>query len=283
MFLVFLLLLLPTTVQGQTSQNFLTDRLPQWELGMGAIGLNLPDYPGSTNKRYRGAAFPYFIYRGDVVRADDEGTRARLISSKYHELGLSFGFNFPVNSNDNPSRVGMPDLDALISLGPRLLFRLIAEPKSQQLNFTLAARGVYSTKFSFNNMFRSEGYVFEPHISYWYRWAESKTTLFSAFSVEFGTAKYNAFFYNVSPSQITPNRPPYQSRSGLVETSTSLGLSQKVLQNVFGFTAISWRNLDLAVNRDSPLVETTDNVGVILGLIWTFYESEELAFRPSQR
>lgn len=259
---------------SQVSQNFLTDSLPQYEVGAGAIGLNIPDYPGSRNNRYRVVPFPYYIYRGKYFRSDDEGTRARLLSSKRYEPGLSFGFNFPVNSGDNSARQGMPDLDALFSFGPRIMFRFLTDIPNHRLNFTLAARAVFSSKVSFNNLFRSEGFIILPRLSYWHRWQNSKTTLFSSLSFDFGSAKYTGFFYNVTPQYTTPERPSYVSKSGLVETSLSLGAGQEISKRLFMFGGASWRNLDSSTNLDSPLLVSRSNFGVILGFVWTFFESE---------
>lgn len=271
-----MLITLPALSSAQVSQNFLTDQLPPvYEMGMGAIGLNIPDYPGSSNNRFRVVPFPYYIYRGKYFRSDDEGTRARLLSSKFHEVGLSFGFNFPVNSGNSPARKGMPDLDALMEFGPRLLLRFLSSVPNHRLNFSIAARAVFSSKFSFNNLLRHEGYTFEPQINYWYRWKESKTTLFSSISFDFGTAKYNRYFFNVPVAFSTPTRPSYLSKSGLIETSLSLGAGQEINKELFIFGGGSWRNLDLAANQQSPLVETTNNFGFIMGLVWTFYMSDE--------
>lgn len=272
-------LLHPTNSNGQVSQNLLSESQPQWELGAGFITLNTPDYPGSNNNRLRVVPFPYYIYRGKYFRADDEGTRARLLSSKRHETGLSFGFNFPVNSGDNPSRQGMPNLDALISIGPRVLFRLFPGGSNHKLNFSFATRWVFSSKFSFSDLFRAQGLSFEPRLSYWYYWSEYRITFFTSFGCEFGTSRYTGFFYNVDPLYQTPERPTHTSKAGLIESSISGGLGKRINDKLFLFTGVSHRNLDWAANKNSPLVETKNNLGFIFGLVWTFLESEEEVVR----
>ena len=262
------------SVHAQVSQNFLTDSLPEYEIGAGAIGLNTPDYPGSENNRFRVVPFPYYIYRGKYIRSDDEGTRARLLSSKRHETGVSLGFNFPVNSEDNLARKGMPNLDAVFAFGPRLLLRFLTDVPNHRLNFTLAARAIFSSKFSFNNLFRAEGFDIEPRLAYWYRWQKSKTTVFSSCGVSFASQKANAFFYDVAPEFSTPTRNTYTSHAGLVESSVSIGLGQEITKKWFFFTGTSWRNLDNSSNLASPLLVSRNNYGVILGVVWTFYESE---------
>ena len=260
---------------AQVSRNFLSGTLPKYELGAAAILINTPNYPGAKNNRTRVVGSPFYIYRGDYLRSDDEGTRARLLTSKRRELGVSLGFNFPVNSNDQPSRVGMPDLDALVSFGPRLLFRLLTESKDHKLNISFATRAVFSSKVSFNNLLRAEGFNFEPALNYWHRWHNSQTTFYTNLALEFGSAKYNQFFYNVAPEFATPTREAYYAKAGFVETALSAGVAQIFWEDWLFFTGLSWRNLAQAANRDSPLMETTDNLSIVFGAIWTFYESDD--------
>lgn len=264
---------LPVIGWAQVSQNFLDQQPPVYEIGMGVITLNIPDYPGSDNNQFRVIPFPYGIYRGEYLRADDEGTRARLLSSKRHEMGLSFGFNFPVKSENNPSRAGMQDLDAILALGPRILYRLIPGDENHRLNFQFAVRAVFSSNFG--NRFRSEGLDFEPSFSYWYRWRKINTTFFSNLSFEFGSSKLNNFFYQVGPQDVTATRPGYKAKAGLIETALAVGFGRTFCDNWFIFSGASWRNLNWAANKNSPLVETRNNIGFILGIVWTFYESDE--------
>ena len=52
---------------------------PLWEVGGVAFGVSQNAYPGSDQQVNRALALPYFIYRGDVFRADREtaGIRAQ--------------------------------------------------------------------------------------------------------------------------------------------------------------------------------------------------------------
>src|SRR6185436_15659446 len=72
---------------------------PLYELGVaGGLG-ELPDYPGSNQKRIRYLALPYFIYRGKVFRSDQkEGMRARFIQNEDIDLDMSAAGSFPATS-----------------------------------------------------------------------------------------------------------------------------------------------------------------------------------------
>lgn len=266
-------------VCAQVSRNFLEDVQPLYEYGVGAIGLNIPDYPGSKRNQFRVIPFPWFIYRGDYLKADDEGTRAPLLSSKHHETGLGFYFNFPVDSQDHKTRRGMPDLDFLVGLGPRFMLRIISDHPSHRFNFSVSTGGVYSTDF--RRRFRSRGLFIQSGFNYWYQWTGWKTMLFSGLRFRFGSAGLNRYFYGVRPVDATPDRPVYKARPGLVESSLSLGLGTNI-KGFFIFSGISWRNLDLSENKVSPLVETNNNLGFVLGMVWTFMESEEKIQRSAR-
>lgn len=271
--IITIAILISGNTQAQVSNNTMSDEQPVWELGAGAILLNVPDYPGSSNNRFRAIPFPYYIYRGETLRADDEGSRARLLTSDRHELGLSFAFNFPVRSGNNPIREGMPDIDTLMSVGPRMLFRFLDPKSDHKLNFTFSVRANYSSDF--NNRFRAEGLSFEPRLNYWYRWAKYQTTLFTGLGFESGSVEIQRFFYEVPQSFASPTRPRYSAHAGLTEVSGSLGLGLNVNPHLFIFASFSLRNLDLARNRTSPLVVERNNHSSILGLVWTFYESDQ--------
>jgi MipA family protein len=270
--ILFFSLFFTSSLNAQVSQNFLKDEQPQYELGAGFIMLNVPDYPGSDNNRFRVVPFPYYIYRGKYLRADDEGTRARLFSSKYHETGLSLSFNFPVRSGNNLARSGIPDLDALAGFGPRFLFRLMTDQTHRRLNFSISTRTMFS--YDLGTRFKTQGLSVQPSLNYWQKFFGTDTTFFSSMSLEVASAELHQFFYQVDDQYQNPSRPSYHARAGLMETSISAGFGQNLWDDIFVFLAGSWRNLDWAQNRDSPLVASRNNTAIVFGLVWTFYESE---------
>jgi hypothetical protein len=49
---------------------------PLWEAGVGVGVLRLPHYRGSDQSHTWVLPVPYFVYRGEFLRADREGARA---------------------------------------------------------------------------------------------------------------------------------------------------------------------------------------------------------------
>lgn len=267
-------LLLTHTSVAQVSQNFFAEEQPKWEFGLGAIALNRPDYPGASNNTFRFIPFPFGIYRGDILRIDDEGTRARLQTKRRWEIGLSFGLNFPVKSADNDERLGMPDLDTILELGPRFLYRFLTDSPYHQLNLSFSVRGAMSTDFGSST--KGRGYVFQPELKYWRRFPEWRTTFITGLELYYATQSLNEYFYTVNSNFITGQRPGFRAEAGLVEASVFVGGMYTINKKVSVFCGGSYSDLSLAKNRQSPLVSREENFSGIVGFVWNFYQSKEM-------
>tara|TARA_Y100000780_G_scaffold232581_2_gene267405 strand:+ start:18644 stop:19207 length:564 start_codon:yes stop_codon:yes gene_type:complete len=184
---------------------------------------------------------------------------------------VSGGFNFPIKSEENEARNGMPDTDALLGFGPGLIFRYPTEDKLTRLTFGLGLRVNYSVAPGLH--FKEQGFVAEPNVKLWHRpSSDSRFTLFSRFSVAFADAKYNDFFYGIEEEFKTEQRKAFDAKSGVVDIGGSLGFSMELTKHLFLFTSGFYSNLTLAANRKSDLVETQHNTGFIFGLSWMFFE-----------
>src|SRR5438309_294929 len=91
-----------------------------WEMGLVGAASYLPDYPAADHSRLKWVAAPYGVYRGKIMRADRDGARARFLRTRFYELDLGVAASFATRSKDNPARLGMPDLDYLLEMGPRM-------------------------------------------------------------------------------------------------------------------------------------------------------------------
>ena len=259
---------------AQVSRHFNKEKKPKYELGAGLINLNIPNYPGASANTPRYVPFPWFIYRGDFLRSDEEGTRAKFIDSEAFELGLSGGFNFAIKSEENEARRGMDDKDALVGIGPNILIRILKKNPLHRLTFGVGLRVNYATRAL---SFKNEGWVIEPKLRYWRKFSkEGKLTFFSGITASFGDQKYNAFFYDVDEEYVNADRAAYRSREGLVDITGSMGIGYDFSKKASVFAGTFYSNLSLAANKDSFLVEEEHNSGLIVGFAWLFYESNEL-------
>lgn len=270
--ILFISLLLPTYAYSQVSRNFNKKDKPIYEIGLGVVSLTVPNYPGSKSTTERTIPFPWVIYRGDVLKADEEGSRLKLIGSDRFEVGFSGGFNFPIKSSQNEARKGMPDTNALIGLGPGLLYRVPLVSKLHRLTLGLGMRVNFSTTTSLTEI-KIQGYIIEPNVRYWLKPTEkSPVTFFGSLSYSASDEKYAEFFYEVAPRYVTATRQAHKAVAGTVDIATSLGLSWEATKTLTVFTGIFYSNLSLAANKKSDLLEDEHNRGFVLGASWMIAE-----------
>lgn len=258
---------------SQAVRNFEKSERPVYEIGAGAVGTLFPNYPGARNSTYRYLPFPYFIYRGKTVRADDEGTRAKIAATEDYEFGVSFSLDFPVDSSANDAREGMPDLNTVIGMGPQMMFRVLKTNK-HKLNMTASVRAA----IAFGNNFESyeRGLLFEQSINYWrYLDKKKKTILIMGLQAEAGTLKFTDYYYTVQDQFKTATRNSYKAQAGLVETNIFYGLIHSFTSKLSFFGGGFYSDYSNSQNRDSPLIEQDYNVGYVLGFFWLFVESDE--------
>jgi MipA family protein len=239
---------------------------PLWELGMGAGWLHLPHYRGSDQTRDWLLPIPYFIYRGEVFRADREGARARLVDSKQgFDLDLSVSANTPTRSSDNKARAGMANLAPTVEAGPSLNYTL-AQRSGWQLDLRLPARAVFTVE----RQPKSIGWTANPelHLS-----ADVKgwdVTLEGG--PVFASREYNRFFYDVSVADVRPGRPAFQSRGGQSGWVGTFSASRRLGDFWIG-TYMQADSLRGAVFEASPLVRQRMNISYGVGMSWVFKES----------
>ena len=266
------LLLFSLAASPQVSRNFTKKDQPLYEIGAGVISLEVPNYPGAASSTRRTIPFPWIIYRGEVIRADEEGSRLKFFGSERFEVGFSGGFNFPIESDKNRARKGMPDTDALLGLGPSLLYRLPLGSRLHRLTLGLGTRVNYAVRDDFSRM-QHQGHIVEPSARYWFKISEASAfTFFSTLSASAADEKYNAFFYEVDSRFATSQRPAYSARAGLVDTALSLGVSAEASRRLTIFAGIFHANLSLAANKNSPLLEDEQNTAYAVGLSWMLFE-----------
>ncbi len=122
---------------------------PLWELGVAAGVGSLPDYPAADQNHVRALALPFIRYRGDILRSDEKGlVRGRFIRTPDVEFDISLNGSFPARSDKNTARAGMPDIDWLGEVGPRLEWTVArAAGDIARVTLELPVRTVWSTDF----------------------------------------------------------------------------------------------------------------------------------------
>lgn len=248
---------------------------PLWEAGVGAAVFNTPAYPASSQQTTRGLALPFLLYRGKVLRADQQGVGARLVNTDRVAFDVGFAASLPAHSNDVAARRGMPDLGTLVEFGPRVKVHLADFGDDGRLRFELPVRTVIEARGGL----RRQGWTMEPRLV-WARRAERDLwTIEAHVGPLFGDRRIQGYFYDVAPQYATPDRPAYRAGSGLMLVRAGLFGTWRANPDLrlFGFLRVD--SYAGAANRDSPLFKKNAGVSAGIGLAWTFARSQARADR----
>jgi len=240
-----------------------------WEFGGLGLGVSQQAYPGAETQINRGLVLPYFVYRGEVLRADRDTAGLRAIKTPRVEVDIGVAASFGARSDEIEARQGMPKLGTLIEFGPRVRWKLGQDAAGGTWRLDVPLRGV----FDLSDGAAHRGMAFEPRLVYQRRasagWFYS--TYIGAIAADQRLAQN---FYGVAPQYALANRPTYEAQSGLV--AWRLGASAAYAINrdwrVFGFARMD--SVSGAANESSPLVKKTQGASLGLGLSYTWMRSE---------
>lgn len=249
------------------------EQLPLWEAGLGAAIISFPHYRGSDERRSWVLPFPYVVYRGEFLQADERKVRGLFFKTEQVELDVSVNGTPPVDSGENEARQGMPDLDATLEIGPSLnLLLLRTNDRRTRLELRLPVRAALASDFSHVNL---AGWLFQPNLNLdmhdplgFERW---KLGLLAG--PMFSDRRYNQYFYGVDPAFATATRPAYNASGGYAGTQLLVSLSKR-FQEVWVGGFAKWDTLNNAVFADSPLVKTNRYFAAGLAVAWIFGESK---------
>jgi outer membrane protein len=248
---------------------------PLWELGVGFAALLLPDYRGSNEYRLYPLPYPYFVYRGDVLKVDEHNISGRLFKTDRILLDISIYGYVPVKASNNTAREGMPDLDPTFEIGPAIIINLLENKEDKyKLNLTLPVRAVFSTNFS---SVSREGWVFSPRINFEKDDIIPQTGLNLGISAGpmFADSGYHEYYYTVDPAYATVARPAYSAGGGYSGSTFSIGLSKAYKQFIFS-AFVSTDFLEGAVFENSPLVKRSTSFMTGISFTWIFFKSAKM-------
>jgi len=251
------------------------EQRPLWELGMGAAAISFPDYRGSNERTNYLLPLPYFVYRGEFLKADRQRVRGLFFKSNRAELDVSISGSVPVKSDKNEARRGMPDLDPSLEIGPSLnLFLLDTADKRRTLELRLPVRAVVASDFHHVNY---QGLVFHPQLNLDNRdfLGHHGLNLGLAVGPIFADRRYHQFIYGVDSAYATAERPAYRGRGGYGGTQFVAALSKRFSSYwVGGF--VKYDTMHGAAFDDSPLAKSKTGVTAGFGISWVFSESKTM-------
>lgn len=243
--------------------------LPLWEAGVGAGFVSTPAYPGADTRSDRVLVLPFLIYRGKILRSDQQGIGARLLRSDTTEFDIGFAASLPAPSKDVRAREGMPDLGTLVEFGPRVRYKLADVALDTRLRVEVPLRAVIEAR----DGVRGQGWTLEPRLVWEKREAGGDATREAYLSAVFGNGRINRYFYEVQPQFATPNRPAYSAGAGFMLLRAGLFASQRMTRDVRFFGFLRYESYAGAANRDSPLFRKANGASIGVGVAWTLARS----------
>lgn len=240
------------------------------EIGIGYGYGSIADYPASDEYSRKSLLLPLVIYRGDVLKSDqEEGTRAELFKSRELEINLSFGARFNNDSDGNTARLGMPDLNYIFETGPSLSYKLWKAPKVSSLTLQIPLRLTFETDFKATEFL---GLVFEPELRFQkFNFLVPNLSTITSLSVEFFNQRVANYYYQVENRYATADRQAYEAKPGL----STLSIGQNFLYEYNRFNLIfgaTYSYYGRSENVESPLFKSDANTSVFAAVAWFFYQ-----------
>ena len=243
---------------------------PLWEAGIGAGVLTFPDYRGADRRQTYVLPVPYFVYRGEFLKADRNGVRGIFFNSDRVDLNVSVSASAPVDSIDNPTRAGMPNLKPTFEIGPSLDITLWAlRARGLKLDLRLPFRAGITLESNPQYI----GWLFSPRLN-----LDIADAIGPGWNLGlltgplYGDRKQHRYFYSVAPEFATPDRPAYDARSGYGGMQFVAAVSKRFPSFwVGGF--VRYDTLAGAVFDDSPLVKQKNYLAGGIAVSWILGES----------
>ena len=269
----------PAQAQDETpvapgDASTLHEPLPLWEIGLVGIGGYQPAYPGSDKDIARARVLPYAIYRGSVLHMDGSGIGVHAFRTPRFEWDISGSGAFGSSANQVKAREGMPSIGTLAEIGPALKINLgdLVDPArdARKTQLELPVRAVFEASHGV----RGEGWTFEPRLTHT-AWQGESTSVVLTASALFGNKRLNHMYYGVDAAYVTPDRPGYDAKAGLVATRLGASLRQRLTKTL----RLQWfaqvESVAGAANEDSPLVRKKQDAGFGVSLVWGAWRSTE--------
>lgn len=247
-----------------------TEPKPLWEVGVVGGGLSTPAYPASSDTSSRAVVAPFFIYRGEVLRAEQGTLGARLVHGERYELDVGLAGSLSASSQDVTARAGMPSLGYLVEIGPRLRTKLWDDGPATQLRLDVPLRAVLELRGGV----KPQGVALEPELRLSQRllggWGVE-----TSLGVVWGNRKLNHYFYGVDSAYVTSTREAYEAEAGLISTRLGVTFSRRLTPDLRLMAFGRVEHFGGGANRASPLhlKDTGSSVGVALA--WTLGRSSQ--------
>jgi outer membrane protein len=248
--------------------------LPLWEFGLGVGALALNDYRGADTAQIYPIPIPYFVFRGQFLRADRDGVRGVFFNRDLVEINVSVNATTPVESRNTRAREGMPNLKPTVEIGPSIDWHLWrSDERRVRLDFRMPLRTAVTVEDSPHSI----GWFFAPRLTVDFIdiGAHSGWNIGLLAGPLFASRRYNQYFYTVAPEYSRPDRPAYQAPGGFAGSEVLTSLSRRFPGFWVG-AFVRYDTLSGAGFADSPLVRTNGYWAAGIGIAWMIGKSSKM-------
>ena len=247
---------------------------PLFEAGIFAVGGWFPDYPAANQNHFHALPLPYIIYRGQYFQMSETAARGIFYASPAVSFDVSASGAFRSSHDDNARR-GMPGLDYMGQVGPRMNVLLARDARYAKIDLEIPVRAVFSTDLS-SIAFR--GFLLAPELAYTHaNFMDTGGRLKLGIGPMFATARLMQYFYTVEPQFAIPGRPQFNATGGYLGSRLSLSYRVPLNQRMSVIALVAPELYSGASNANSPLFKRQYGISAGLGLSFSFYHSEAVA------
>lgn len=237
---------------------------PKWQFGLGLGSQTLADYRGSSYYQTQFLPIPFVMYNGDYLKIDRDGARGDYRWSDQLEFNISADAALNGDSEDNPLRAGMPQLNSAFEIGPSVNWAFMGSTMNDGWSLRLPLRSVYTFG---SEGFGHQGYTFSPKLT----WRKPMFSWIGSLNLGpmWASEDYHDYYYSVAPAFATTSRPAYQARAGYSGFMGKISLKRNFGHYWLG-AFIRADVLNGAVFLDSPLVEEKTSGSLGLAAVYLF-------------
>lgn len=274
--LLFTLLLLVVAPSARAAAD-----KPLWEAGLGIGAVTFPDYRGARHQTGYVLPTPYFVYRGEIFKADRNGLRGVLFDTDRVKLNLSLAASLPVSSDKTDARRGMPDLKPTVEFGPSLEIGIWnSADERTKLELRLPARAAFTVERSP----RYVGLIASPNLN---------LDVLDPFGARgwnlgllggpiFANRRQHAYFYDVAQQYANGARPEYRAAGGY-SGAQFIGALSKRFDRYWVGAFVRYDNLNGAAFEGSPLVQQKHSWAGGFAISWILGESSKRVVSSDDR
>lgn len=247
---------------------------PLFEAGVFAVGGWFPDYPASNENHVHALPLPYIIYRGQYFQMNETSARGIFYAAPAVSFDVSASGAFRSSHNDK-ARTGMPGLDYMGQVGPRMNLLLARDAMYAKIDLEIPVRAVFSTDLSSIDF---RGFLLAPEIAYTHaNFMNSGGRLKIGIGPQFATARLMQYFYGVQPQFVIPGRPQFNASGGYLGSRLSVSYRVPLNQRMSVIALVAPELYSGATNSGSPLFKRQYGISAGLALSFSFYRGEAVA------